>query len=94
MVRVVVVVVVVVMVVLLSSNSSSRQTRDVPFSPNSITPTSRNFPVSRTLQESRHSGIWALADAAAACRSKKGHRLKAGLVVQELTDLYYNYISP
>jgi len=39
---------------------SPRQTRDVPFSPNSITPTSPKLLRLRKFRESRRNGIWAL----------------------------------
>jgi len=45
----------------VTSATSPRQTRDIPFSPNSITPTSPKLPRPWKFRGSRRNGIWALS---------------------------------
>ena len=52
-----------------------RQTRDVPFSPNSITPTSPKRPRTGKFRGSRRNGIWAkgdVTDLSRTCRARHG----------------------
>ena len=56
----------------VTSAASPRQTRDVPFSPNSITPTSSKLPLTGTFRGSRRDGIWAKWDVTGLWRTSWG----------------------
>ena len=61
-----------------------RQTRDVPFSPNSITPTSPKLPPMWKVRGSRRNGIWAKGDVTGLSRTCRGRHGEVGKVEFDL----------
>ena len=57
-----------------------RQTRDVPFSPNSITPTSPKLPRPGKFRGSRRNRIWAKWDVTGLSRNRRGRHGEVGIV--------------
>jgi len=55
----------------VTSATSPRRTRDVPFSPNSITPTSPKLPRPGKFQGSQRNGIWAKGDVTGLSRTSR-----------------------
>jgi len=58
----------------MTAATSPRQTRDVSFSPNSITPTSPKLFRTRKFRGSRRNGIWAKGDVTGLSRTSRGSR--------------------
>jgi len=58
----------------VTTATSPRQTRDVPFSPNSITPTSPKLPRAGKFRGSRRNEIWAKGDVTGLSQTSPGSR--------------------